>query len=157
MVNTLSHWCHWASLFFIFVMMMLTTADVILRYIFNRPILGAYEISQFLLVLVVSFGVAEVMVLRGHVEVELVFERLPRRVQRVLGIITSFISLGFFLILSWQTWAQAKVAWIESYETSTLYIPQAPFLAVLGVGFTVLLLVLFCDWLRLIFSAGGKG
>ena len=38
---------------FLFVMMVLTAADVIGRYVFNAPISGAFEIVQYLMALVV--------------------------------------------------------------------------------------------------------
>ena len=34
-------------------MMFLTAADVILRYIFNRPVTGAYELIEFLMAILI--------------------------------------------------------------------------------------------------------
>ena len=40
------------------VMMVLTVADVSLRYLINQPIPGAFELTEFLLVILASFGLA---------------------------------------------------------------------------------------------------
>ena len=37
----------------LFVMMSLSTADVIGRYIFNKPIMGVFEITEFLMLIII--------------------------------------------------------------------------------------------------------
>ena len=39
-------------------MMFLIAADVVLRYFFNKPITGDYELVQFMLVIMISLGLA---------------------------------------------------------------------------------------------------
>ena len=38
-------------------MMFLTVTDVILRYIFNRPLAGAFEMAEYMMAVLVSFGI----------------------------------------------------------------------------------------------------
>ena len=40
------------------IMMFLTAMDVIFRYMFNRPITGSYELIEFMMAILVSFGIA---------------------------------------------------------------------------------------------------
>ena len=40
------------------VMMSLTVVDVFLRFVFNKPIVGAYEMSEFMMVILVFFALA---------------------------------------------------------------------------------------------------
>ena len=53
-VSPLSKCLHWLGATLLFGMMLLTTADVILRYFFNRPITGSFELTQYLMVMIVS-------------------------------------------------------------------------------------------------------
>ena len=52
------------------VMMLVTTIDVIGRYIFNSPFGGANEIAEFLQALVVYLGIAYTATQKGHVAVD---------------------------------------------------------------------------------------
>ena len=59
-------------------MMCLTVADVVLR-IFNRPILGAYEMVGLSLAIVIGFSMPKVSLDRGQVYMEILLERLPEQ------------------------------------------------------------------------------
>ena len=49
-VNPLSRVCHGIGSVILAFMMFITAADVCLRYFFNRPIMGAYELTEITLV-----------------------------------------------------------------------------------------------------------
>lgn len=53
------------------VMMMLTGADVIARYVLNAPIKGAFELTEIMLVCLVFLAMPLAMLSNAHVEVEL--------------------------------------------------------------------------------------
>ena len=48
--SCIEKWLVMISAFILFCMMMLTSVDVCMRYLFNRPIAGVYELMEFLLV-----------------------------------------------------------------------------------------------------------
>ena len=60
------------------IMMFLTVADVLMRA-GGRPIMGTYEIVGLLLAIVIGFGIPRVSLDRGHVYMEFLLERIPRR------------------------------------------------------------------------------
>ena len=70
----------------LFFMMLLTIADVFLRKIFNKSILGTVEVSEFMLVILIFFALAHTEVLNGHVKVDLVLSRFGERVQGLLEV-----------------------------------------------------------------------
>lgn len=80
-------------------MMILTTADVTLRYLFNRPIMGTYELVQLMLVIVVAFGFAYTAMQKGHIVVDVIFDLLPKKTRAILACAASLVSLGFFIVL----------------------------------------------------------
>src|SRR3989304_4130225 len=65
-------------------MMFLMTADVILRYIFGSPLPGAYELLQFMMSIVIPFGIAYCAHEKGHITVDVLFVFLPAKGQRIL-------------------------------------------------------------------------
>lgn len=77
----------------IIIMTMMITVGVMLRYVFNRPILFVEEISAGLLVVLVYMGAAYTERVRGHINVEVVVRRLPQRVRDRLEVVTSLIAL----------------------------------------------------------------
>lgn len=72
---------------FLALMMFLTGTDVTLRYIFNRPIAGAYELTELMMVILVFWGLSYTQLEKGHVAIELVFSRLPKTAQAIVDII----------------------------------------------------------------------
>ncbi|MBU1276369.1 MAG: TRAP transporter small permease [Proteobacteria bacterium] len=87
-------------------MMFLVTADVIGRYIFNKPIPAVFEInSYFIMVAVVFFPLAYVQRKKEHVFITLFTERLSSRVKAVLdtfSLIVGFVAYGLIGIYSLQ-------------------------------------------------------
>ncbi|UCG64349.1 MAG: TRAP transporter small permease, partial [Deltaproteobacteria bacterium] len=64
-------------------MMFLTATDVILRYIFNRPISGAYEVIEYMMAILIPFGLAYCALQGGHVSVDLLVSRFPKKIQSI--------------------------------------------------------------------------
>ena len=127
------------------VMMFLTAGDVCLRYFLSRPIPGAYELNEFMLVVVVFLGLAHTAVKRGHVIVGVVVTRLPPRIRAVLDTITNLLGLVFFSLITWRAMVQVKVLWLSNAKSGVLSIPAAPFVFVVGFGSAVLCLVLLLN------------
>ncbi len=55
------------GLFILFMMMLLTVADVIGRYFFNFPIAGTFELTEVMLSLLVFFSIAYTQIHKGHI------------------------------------------------------------------------------------------
>src|SRR4030042_1118998 len=73
-------------------MMFLAAMDVLLRYIFNRPISGGMEMTEYMMVILVSLGLAYCGFVKGHVSVEVLTSRFSPKVQAILNSITYFLS-----------------------------------------------------------------
>jgi TRAP-type C4-dicarboxylate transport system permease small subunit len=130
------------GLVFLAGMMFLTAADVIGRYFLNSPILGSFEITEYLMVIVMATSLAYCGIIKGHVEIELVTDRLPQRVQTILLV---FITWQSFLYIG--DMASSKVA------TTVLQIPAWPFVIVLTIGVGIFCLVLMLRFLEYLYKA----
>ena len=132
------------------VLMLLVTSDVLGRFLFNRPILGAAEMSLYLMVIAVYCAVAYCALMKGHVAVDLLVSRLPRRGQAITDSVTGLGSLAFFSLIVWAS-VKALAFSFSRHEVSWLLdIPTWPFRAVLVIGVVMLCLVLLIDFVHLV-------
>ena len=129
----------------IVAMMLLTTVDVSLRYLFNRPILGGVELTEFMMLLVVSFGLAYTQVNKGHIFVELITSKFSPRAQAIIESIGYFLCFVIYLLIVWQAVVQAQVQWLHDIKSGALEIPKYPFYFVLAFGCFLLSLVFLVD------------
>jgi TRAP-type C4-dicarboxylate transport system permease small subunit len=66
------------------VMMGVTLADVFLRYLFNSPIRGAYELVEAMLVVFVFHGMSTVFLQRRNIVIDLIDSVVPRAIVTAL-------------------------------------------------------------------------
>jgi tripartite ATP-independent transporter DctM subunit len=142
-VNLFSRWVNTIGVSVFFLMVCLTFIDVFMRYIFNRPILGSKEITELMLVLVVSLAIAYTYSERRHVSVEVVTSRLSAKARLVMDTVTTLISAVVFGIMVWRT----SVQFLFFFNTHRIHglavgIPAAPFQSVIVLGCTLLFLLL---------------
>lgn len=96
-------------------LMLLVAADVGLRYFFNLPILGTVEITEFLMLALVFFGMLYTQQKKSHVIVEALVERFSQRTQAVIKSITTIAAISVFFIISWQSVVRAGVLKTGNY------------------------------------------
>jgi TRAP-type C4-dicarboxylate transport system permease small subunit len=131
----------------VILMMLLTCADVIMR-IFGRPITGTYEMIGYLGIVTVAFALAYTSIKKGHVAVELLANKLPKRMQFFIGGITSLLSTGLFSLIAWQCALYGKDLKISGEVSMTLGIPTYPFAYGMALGSAMLCLVLIVEAMR---------
>jgi TRAP-type C4-dicarboxylate transport system permease small subunit len=143
--NPLIHTFLGVAAFLLAAMMLLVAAAVIMRYVFNRPILGDMELIRFMLVTLLSFSMAYCASAKSHVRVTALVSRFSGRFQAMAKALMDFFSLGFVLMIVWYSLVQAKLLWQRGYATIIFKIPMFPFALVLSFGFAVFALVILAD------------
>ena len=127
-----------------FAMMCLTSADAVSRYLFNRPIVGAYEITEkYLMVAAVFLGLSYAYRGGGFIRVTFLVDRLPPGAKAFADYLAHGISLAFCLILLVATTQQAIRALDDDTTLSALPILVGPaywFVPLGFLGLTVLVL-----------------
>jgi TRAP-type C4-dicarboxylate transport system permease small subunit len=146
----------YVGLVFLAGMMFLTAADVIGRYFLSSPILGSFEITEYLMVILMATSLAYCGMIKGHVEIELVTSRFPERIQTILGCITSFLSAVLFGFITWQSFLYIGDMASSKVATTVLRIPAWPFVIVLAVGFGIFCLVLVLRFIEYLYKALGE-
>lgn len=135
----------------LFVMMVLGTADVIGRYLFNSPILGTLEIFEILLPAIVLLGLGYTQQNRGHVTIDLLVVHLSHRNKILLEIITSALALLVSAMILWRGWILTAVYWRMHRTIATIdvpmFIPQS-FVPLGALLLCIVLLVQLIDCLK---------
>lgn len=116
------------------LLMFLGTADVLGRYLFNKPVMGTYEISTVMMGAIVLLGWAYTQKQGGHVRVELFFNMFPPRVQTVLTVVTLFLSLILFALITQKSWDIAMYNLLEGRHFKIIDFPVGPFYFLVPVG-----------------------
>lgn len=82
------------------VMMLVTVADVTLRYLFNRPIHGSYDLVESTLVIFVFNGLSAVFLSRQNIVIDLIDSLVGRLTVTVLIRLSDLLSLLALVILT---------------------------------------------------------
>jgi TRAP-type transport system small permease protein len=135
------------------LIMFLTTADVVLRYAFNRPIVGSYDLTEYMMAIMVSFGLAYCAFLKGHVRIDLIVGRLPPRVQAGIDSVTGLLGFLLFGLITWQSFVYMQLLFASGLESTVLLIPRYPFAGLVCLGSAFMALILLSDFLEFLAAA----
>ncbi|MFO7568505.1 MAG: TRAP transporter small permease [Smithellaceae bacterium] len=128
-------------------MMLLSTADVVLRF-FNKPIPGTYELVGFLGTVIVSFALAFTSMEKGHIAVDILASKLPQRVQFAIESFNNFIGMGLFGLIAYQAVIYAMDIKRSGEVSLTLQMPVFPFILGIAVGCGLLSLLLMAEFVK---------
>jgi TRAP-type C4-dicarboxylate transport system permease small subunit len=138
--------CGWVSQVSTFVMMLLVVANVLGRYLFNKPITGTLEFTESLLVLIIFLSVAMTQYDGGHIRVTLLTRRLPRPLARALVVGCMLVGAVFF---GWCAYASGRFAYeswtFNEQEWGTVVFPLWPVKFVVFVGILMLAIQFLFD------------
>jgi len=146
-VDNISSVFNWLAALAVLVMMLLTCADVILRF-FRHPIPGTYEIVGLMGTVAVSFALAHTTATKGHIMVEFLTRRMPQRVQLVITAAGELLSAVLFGILARQSIIYALDLKRTGEVSLTVEIPIYPFVFSIAVGCLLVCVVLLADLYR---------
>jgi TRAP-type C4-dicarboxylate transport system permease small subunit len=134
------------------LIMLLTSLDVILRYL-GRPIPGTYDLVSLAAAFVLGFAIPRTSWDRAHVTVDILVDQLPRH-KRALHVVTRIVGLFFFSLLGWNLIKMGLSFARTGDSTQTLSVPFYPVSFALGVCAFAECIVLLSDLVRAL-GAGG--
>jgi TRAP-type C4-dicarboxylate transport system permease small subunit len=117
----------------LFALMLLTFVDVVARYLVNRPLRGAFEITELLLLILIFAGLPLVSWADEHVTMDFVDRLLsPGGRQRLENGVHVF-SAAVMALLAWLVWLKADRIWAYRDATDVLRIVYGPFVYFMAV------------------------
>jgi len=111
----------------LFSMMTLTFVDVIMRYVFNRPLRGAFEVTELMLLVLIFAGLPLVTHANEHVTMDLIDRWLSPRLRNALGRLMEALSAALMFALTWFMWIKAQRIAGYGDTTEVLRILVGPF------------------------------
>jgi TRAP-type C4-dicarboxylate transport system permease small subunit len=104
---------------------------VFVRYVLGQSTIWQTEYAIYSIVAATFIGSAYVLMLKGHVNVDLLPMALPPRPRLVLNAISGALSLAFCALLAYSGWIYFYEAWEEGWRTPSvwrlpLWIPLLP-------------------------------
>ncbi len=133
----------------------LATANVALRIV-RVPFAGTYEIVSFLGAVVTAGALGYTQKRKDHIVVDILSEKFPAPVKRVLDGVNFAVTLALFSIVSWQTFLYGKRLQQSGELSETLKFAFYPFVYLVSAGFAVLALTILLDLLESIWGKGEK-
>lgn len=130
----------------ILLLTLLVPLDVFMRYVFNSPIAGLYELSELLLVGMVYLSITYVQANKGHVIIDILFTKIPPAPRKALTAFNFLLCIGISFVMTWRTGFLAWQAWdTQDYTSGLVQWPLWPAKAIISVGCGLLCLRLIRD------------
>jgi TRAP-type C4-dicarboxylate transport system permease small subunit len=108
-------------------MMLLTVVDVVARYGFSRPVRGAFEVTELMLLVLIFAGLPLVSFADEHAVMDFADRLLGPRGRRALVRAVQVVNAAFMFLLAWLTWLKADRIWAYRDATDVLRIVYGPF------------------------------
>lgn len=157
MIDALNDWSGRIAAGLIIPMVLIVTYDVIMRYLFNRPTVWAWDINVQLLGVSVALGGGYTLLHNGHIGVDVLVEGLARRKKALVDLLTSIF---FFLGIGVLVWESGRVAWfsVQTREVDFTFFapPVYPLKALIAIGFFLLFLQGIAKFIRDIVTVQSK-
>lgn len=129
----------------VLAMMVLTLGDAIMRA-FGRPILGANEMTEALLLIVVAAAIP-VSILSGKaIAIEGLVNLLPRRLAWLIILVGTMVSGGLMAFLAYHSYLTAADARDFGERSAILHIPYDVLYIILSVGMACAAVAFLLHW-----------
>jgi len=146
LISTLARWLLAAGVVALAASMCLTCVDVVLRYLFSKPLPGSMHLVEFLQVAIIALPLAYCQQTKAHIRVDLITGRLHRIPRAVMELLTTVAALTLFSLVAW---TGAEEAWraieIGAYVQALVNYPLWPAKCFLFIGTSCLCLRLMID------------
>jgi TRAP-type C4-dicarboxylate transport system permease small subunit len=130
-------------------MAVLTCLDVIGR-LFKHPIFGSVELVSFMGVIAVACSLPFTHIEGGHIGVELVVRKFPRKIREIIKLCTEVLSVILFLLVTWKMFEYSIKVRNSGELSMNLQLPEYGIIFLLGCGFVILTMAIIYSILKTI-------
>jgi TRAP-type C4-dicarboxylate transport system permease small subunit len=125
----------------LFALMAFTFADVVLRYVFARPVRGGLEVVELLMVAMIFSGLPLVSRRDEHVTIDTIESRFPDVIKAGLRRVMHMVAAVGLAGASWLMYRKAMTLAEFGDKTQLLGVPIAPFVYFMAALLAVTALV----------------
>lgn len=101
-IDAISKWSGYIVMYLVVVLALLMSIEVVCRYVFNAPTLWATESCVLVFAVYILLSGAYVLLVRGHVTMDAVYNRFSLRGRAILDVVTSVFFFLFVGVLLWE-------------------------------------------------------
>jgi TRAP-type mannitol/chloroaromatic compound transport system permease small subunit len=128
--------------YLVFIIMLITTLDVVARYVFNDPLLWGWVLNRQLFGVFILFAGVYALYTGGHISIEIIYDRFGPKAKSIARLFALAAFLGFVLVLFWQTtWMGLNSLQMKEKAAGAFRIPLYPFKLLIPVVVLLFLLV----------------
>ena len=153
--SVLNHTLGYITYAAFFILMAFIVINVIMRFVFDSPVLGAYEIVEQMMFVGVFCSFAYAQQQGSHIRVTMLLTHIPKRIAMAVCGLTSLCGTAILCLLTYASTKQFTLAHSHAYSTAMLKIPVAPFYAieiVCSIIFAFAVLVSAIEYLIAVFN-----
>lgn len=131
-------------------LMFLIVINILMRRMFNKPFVGAYDLVSVLILIAVVLALGNCAIQKGHIAIDFIVERFPLWLQKLIDITMNLASLIFLALFTYHTAKHAYLTAISGDVTSTLKIPHYPFIYIASLGYLLLCVIILVDLMNIV-------
>ena len=148
LTEKLSRLLNWIALCALTFIMLLTVADVVLRY-FGRPIIGTFEVVGFCGAVIIGFSLPLTTWERGHIFVDFLTVKMSKGAKKWLDLSTRILCIGLFAVIGWNLFSYSHKLMTSGEVSLTIQLPFYPFSYGVGVCCFLQCFVLVGDMVKI--------
>ncbi len=107
----------------LFVLMTVTCLDVIGRYVFERPLSGAFELSEIILSMIVYAALPLITLNKEHVTIDLLDRYIPEKAVGALRLLINLMTAAVLSLVTYALFQKTGQIFGSGMRTDTLFIP----------------------------------
>ncbi|UCD82688.1 MAG: TRAP transporter small permease [Desulfobacterales bacterium] len=114
--------------YLVFIIMLITTLDVVARYVFNRPLLWGWLLNRQLFGIFILFAGVYTLLKGEHIRIEILYDHFPAKLKIIARWISLAAMTSFLGVLVWQTsWMGWNSLMNNEKAAGAFRIPLYPF------------------------------
>ena len=142
----------WIAAFFVGIVALNTFTAVFMRKFFAVTIPDYYNFGQFLLGILIFWGIAATSYRGGHITVDLVWSALGTRGKRLVDVFATLVLLFVVIVQTTMLFDKVRGTYVDHVLTYDMNIPTWPFYAVAWVGDVCAVILIAIRTWRLVFK-----
>lgn len=127
--------------FLVFIMMLITSTEVIGRYVFNHPTIWAWPLNRQIFGVFILVAGAYTMSSREHIRIEILYDNFPPKIKKIARVIALLSFVIFMGVLVWQgSWMGWNSLMMKEKLAGAFRMPLYPFKLLIPIGAFLFLL-----------------
>jgi C4-dicarboxylate transporter DctQ subunit len=110
-------------------------AEIVMRYFFKHPLTWVVEFTEYIMLYSTFLGAAWLLKEEGHVNVNLVTNKLSPKTQVILSFVTSILGIAACAVIGWYGTKSTLSQYAEGIRTFTaMLLLKWPFVMIIPIG-----------------------